>query len=591
MSGWNQHQLADAATTEQLAKMLGGTAEHNTGSTSGPFAIPDQNYINVNGTHMNAGLTQDRLAGASPEFAAKIIAAMQAPGTALVNQEQTPGGSNKVALPGGFAEGGTVRGFATGGLGTDPGVGTNPGTGFGNSGTAAASFGNGVFNNYTPYSGQRILSSDPNADPSSTYAWSPRTQSAYSGMSSMPATLDSNGNMQGELATAGKYMLYGGDTAGSIYQNLSNIANQYDASNTPIKSQYQQQSYDPTQFSASQVGGTNGAGLQLGSAGQVQMDPLSMYQQTGPATWTDTGTASAYQDPYMQQVVNVQKQAAQRDYNETQQNRDAAAVKAGAYGGSREGVADSLANRDLQTQLAQIQATGSQAGYQNAQTQFNTDAARAEAAKQANLGAALQTQGLNTNAQLQGALANQSTAANQYNTLFQGQLQAALANQQAGLTAQQLGEQSRQFGANLGNNSAQFADTSQLQAKQASAQLQQAALGQGLNATSQMGQQGANYADLYRLANQQQQSNLGQMLTAGTAQDQLAQSQLNMGYQDYVNQQNYPFQLANFYSGIMSGTPTAVNTNATQVGTSNYNNTAQALGGIAGLAGLLKTGG
>ena len=47
--------------------------------------------------------------------------------------------------------------------------------------------------------------------------------------------------------------------------------------------------------------------------------------------------------PYMQNVVDVQKEQARRDFDRSQARRDADAVSAGAFGGSRRGVVDALA--------------------------------------------------------------------------------------------------------------------------------------------------------------------------------------------------------------------------------------------------------
>lgn len=69
---------------------------------------------------------------------------------------------------------------------------------------------------------------------------------------------------------------------------------------------------------------------------------------------------SQYTSPYYRQVVDFQKQQANQDYQEQQAGRDASAVNAGAFGGDRRFVADSLAQRDLNNQLQGIEATGAQ---------------------------------------------------------------------------------------------------------------------------------------------------------------------------------------------------------------------------------------
>ena len=58
-----------------------------------------------------------------------------------------------------------------------------------------------------------------------------------------------------------------------------------------------------------------------------------------------------------------------------QGSRDAAAVNAGAFGGSRQGVVQGMAEQDLMDNLGRIQAGGSQAAFENAQSQFGADRA------------------------------------------------------------------------------------------------------------------------------------------------------------------------------------------------------------------------
>ena len=82
-----------------------------------------------------------------------------------------------------------------------------------------------------------------------------------------------------------------------------------------------------------------------------------------------------YMSPYMQNVVDVQKQQAQLDFDRSQAGRDAAAVQAGAFGGSRQAVGDYLAQEGLARQMGDIQATGQQQAFQQAATQFGADRA------------------------------------------------------------------------------------------------------------------------------------------------------------------------------------------------------------------------
>jgi hypothetical protein len=104
--------------------------------------------------------------------------------------------------------------------------------------------------------------------------------------------------------------------------------------------------------------------------------------------------AGQYMDPYMQNVVNIQQREAQRQADIASTQRGAQAVKAGAFGGSRQAITDAEAARNLATQQGDIQARGLQDAYTRGQTQFNTEQQLREQSRQ--YGAGLGLQGLQT---------------------------------------------------------------------------------------------------------------------------------------------------------------------------------------------------
>jgi hypothetical protein len=141
---------------------------------------------------------------------------------------------------------------------------------------------------------------------------------------------------------------------------------------------------------------TQGAGIvgqaanQLLGIGGQQVNPMSPYQtyaaeglkkvgdklyDAGNARW-DQAAADHYMSPYMQSVVDIQKREAQRDYDKQLPVLDAAAVRGGAFGGSRHGLIEAEAQRNLNQRLGDIQSQGLQSAYTNAQGQFNADMAR-----------------------------------------------------------------------------------------------------------------------------------------------------------------------------------------------------------------------
>lgn len=285
---------------------------------------------------------------------------------------------------------------------------------------------------------------------------------------------------------------------------------------------------------------------------RTQAPQLQQYQM-GPAERVGAerfgGQAMQdYMSPYMSGVVEQQKRGAIQDYRRQMPNIGAAAARMGGRGGTREALMRSEAQRNLQGQLQGIEATGLQNAFQQAQQQFGADRAAQMQAALANQQAGLTTGQQNLAAQLgiQQLGAGQGLQAQQLNQA--AQLQA----QQMGLgqnqTAQQLMEQSRQFGANLG-----------LQGLQQ----QLAAAG----ALGGLGMQGY-----------QQQMGIGQaQLGAGAQGQAMEQELLNQQYQDFINQQQFPYKQAEFGMGILRGIPATG-----QVGTL-YQQPPSLLGQIAGI--------
>jgi len=77
-----------------------------------------------------------------------------------------------------------------------------------------------------------------------------------------------------------------------------------------------------------------------------------------------------YMSPYMQNVVDVQKRGAIRDYQVGNTMQQAQATQAGAFGGGREAIQRAERERGLMGTLGNIQAQGSQAAYDQAANQF-----------------------------------------------------------------------------------------------------------------------------------------------------------------------------------------------------------------------------
>ena len=320
-------------------------------------------------------------------------------------------------------------------------------------------------------------------------------------------------------------------------------------------------SYQPTRFTAPGVSTRALTTYQMGPAERVYTDSL-----------TGQGTASQYMSPYMQNVVDIQQREAQRQADIAATARGQKYARAGAFGGARQAIENAEAARNLAMQKGDIQATGLQAAYQQAQQQFNAEQAARLQAQLANQQAGITMGGQN----LQAALGTQQFGAQQ-------DLQARLAEQQARMQAQQMAEQSRQFGygnlmqqAGLGAQYNQAAAQLGEQSRQFGAGLGLQGLQTALQSAGQLGQLGQNQFGQNLAINQLQAQYGGQ-------QQQQAQNILNQQYQDFLNYQNYPYKQLGFMSDILRGAPLS------QTGAAVYQQPPSMLGQLAG-AGIAAKG-
>jgi hypothetical protein len=137
--------------------------------------------------------------------------------------------------------------------------------------------------------------------------------------------------------------------------------------------------FNPTQEQAfqnitnQQVAGQIGAGTAMaGAAGLGSLGAGADYRNMA----TNPNATAAYMSPYMQNVVDVQKNEAFRDAQMRNIGANLGAARQGTYGGARQVLAEQERNRNLQQQMANIQATGTQNAFQAAQQaqQFGTTA-------------------------------------------------------------------------------------------------------------------------------------------------------------------------------------------------------------------------
>jgi hypothetical protein len=171
----------------------------------------------------------------------------------------------------------------------------------------------------------------------------------------------------GDIIGFQPYVPYGAtvDAAGNITNTAQEQARAAVAGFSPMQEQAFRQTANL------QVPGQYGIGSQFVGAGG--MGAANIAQQAAGAGQGYYGLATnpfaqqAFMSPYMQNVVDVQKQEAIRDYQKQIPGMQAQAVRQGAFGGSRSAIEAAEARRNLGTQLGQIQAQGTQRAFEQGQ--------------------------------------------------------------------------------------------------------------------------------------------------------------------------------------------------------------------------------
>jgi hypothetical protein len=128
----------------------------------------------------------------------------------------------------------------------------------------------------------------------------------------------------------------------------------------------QQTTYDPMSFT--------GAGYAAPTAQQAAAG------ETGAYTPASGDVLQQYMTPYLQGALQPQYDAARRQSEIQAQQLQSQFGKAGAYGGSRQGVAEAELQRGLLDRMANITGQGYQTAFEQAQQQFNAEQARQMAA-------------------------------------------------------------------------------------------------------------------------------------------------------------------------------------------------------------------
>jgi hypothetical protein len=262
---------------------------------------------------------------------------------------------------------------------------------------------------------------------------------------------------------------------------------------------------------------------------------------------TDPRAVQAYMSPYMQNVVDYQKTQAARDYQIAQQARQAGAVAKGAFGGSRQAIMDSEAQRNLMSQLQGIEGMGAQEAFKNAQAQQQFGANLGLQGLQAGYG------GLGLG--IQGAQTGLSGVGQQ---LGAGNL--GLAGTAQGIQGAQAGLQGVQGATQAGQYGLQ-------------------GLGQGIQAGSALGNLGGQQLGA-------RQNIINAQSTMGGQQQAMEQQKINQQIQDFATQQQYPFMQLGMLNNLLRGLP--MQSMSTQQYQAAPSMLTQGLGAAGTLAGAYK---
>jgi len=300
------------------------------------------------------------------------------------------------------------------------------------------------------------------------------------------------------------------------------------ASSQPASNAYTATTQQPTSGWNINTAASQGLQSAMANTAQGQYYQPQQVQATGyrPAMVGATGynpttlagtNLSSYTNPYESSVISGLQSDALRGQQMASNQLGAQATAAGAFGGSRHGIAEGQMAGDIQNQLNNQIAGLRQSGFQNAQQMALADAAAQNQAGQ-----------FGASAMNQAALQNQA-AANQ----------AGMFGAQNAMTAQQLNQSAGLAGAQ-----------------------------QRLSAANQMG-------NLSNLGFGMGQQINNQMMVQGAMQQALQQQAMDKAAQQYAGYQQSPYQALSAMTSAVSGTPypqssTQTSTQNTQRGLFDY---------------------
>lgn len=367
------------------------------------------------------------------------------------------------------------------------------------------------------------------------------------------------GDMYRQYGQAGQYDMTNFADIGRKYER----AGDYDAAEYgDVERMYLQAGrYNPEEFSGIQRQFDRAGQYDPTSYGDIERRTLSSSQydptEFDRADYT-TKNIKQRMSPYEELVAKRATDRLQKQYDEAASSRALEAARAGSFGGSGAAVAQEVARRNMQEQMADVNAQSLQSAYESAVGLYGKEFADNMAAQQAEEQSRQFGEQLGLSGLQQAMAARQlGEASKQFGS--QQQLQAL----QQKFAAQQAAEASRQFGSQAGFQGLQGLMAAR-NAEEASRQFGSQAQFQGLQ-----GLMGARQAEAGQVAAAKEAELAALQGRASSAREQalLAEQKKNMqlanlaalqaggNLQDQYNlaQRYYPLQISQTQAGILGG--------------------------------------
>ena len=331
---------------------------------------------------------------------------------------------------------------------------------------------------YTPYGGQRLEYFSPDE-------LTAQAMGRGFGAAGTPQEfLDASARYGGQKGITGQYTAgdvesgyeagqmgpgYQAGTIGPGYQGAT-YGSGYQAG--PFDSGYTAREMGPGYQGATYGSGYQGGTFDPGYAAETR---ASQYQAGAIDPVAYEENIQRFMSPYQKQVIDIEKREAKRQSDMLASQMQDKAARSGGLGGFREAIMQAERERNLGTQMGDIQTRGSQAAYESAQRQlgaerqfglqrygaeqqaYQSQEQMAQSAFNAGQAAKQQAAQMGMSAQQQEEAARQAEEKFSQSAFAQTQ-QALQARGTQGIQAYQAGEQARQQAAAMGMTAQQQAD-------------------------------------------------------------------------------------------------------------------------------------